>query len=196
MVESFISKAGQGKSTCMLIEAAQQTGKHVAFISLEMSERQIMKRLKCINPTTKSFVVFTPVGEYKTINSWLYKKVTQLSEDFDIICVDAIDLASSGPTFYSKADLEKINDACFKGFMTQCESLWVSKNVYQKMEFDEDYLDNPMSIESFEIKGLLKVKQVCRRIEHPLLPGTYSNEAVDLITKEVKMYNFNKLFKN
>ena len=196
MVETFISQSGQGKSGCMLIEAAKQTGKNIAFISMEMTVGEIMRRLKCINPTTKSFKVFTPKGDHKSLNRWLIKTLSSLADEFDIICIDAVDMASSKHAFFKKEDFEKINDACFKGFMTPCESLWVSKNIYRKMEFDEDYILNPSAIESFEIEGLVKVKQVCRKVEHPLLPGMYSIEAVDLVTKEVKTYNFSNLFKN
>ena len=200
MVETFISHTGSGKSGCMLIESAKQTGKNVAFISLEISVKEIMSRLVHINPTANSFRVFAPRVDEKTLSSWLVKKIAQLAEDFDIICVDAVDsvffdagdIKSSGQSKF----IEKINNACFNGFMTQCESLWVSKNVYRKMEFDEDYIVDAKAIESFEIPGLIKVKQVCRRVEHPLLPGVFSIEAVDLVTKEVKTYNFSKLFKN
>lgn len=196
MVETFISRAGAGKSGCMLIEAAKQKGKDVAFISLEMTEKEILRRLECIGTTTKSFRIITPKAECKSLNAWLLKILPLLAEDYDIICIDAIDVASVKYGLAKKADFEKINDACFKTFMTQCESLWVTHGVYRKMEFDEDYISNPEAVASFEIPGIVRVKQVCRRIEHPLLPGMYSIEAVDLVAKEVKTYNFSKLFKN
>jgi len=197
MIETFISKSGQGKTGCMLIEAAKQTGKNVAFISLEMPAGEIMRRLKCINPTTNSFKVFTPRGDNKNLNEWLIEKLNSLSDEFDIICIDGVDCcASSKYSIFKKEDFEKINHVCFKNSMSPCESLWVSKSFYQKLEFDNDYILNPKSIESFEIEGLIKVKQVCRRFEHSLLPEVNLIEAIDLITKEVKTYNFSNIFKN
>lgn len=196
MVETFISKSGEGKSACILIEAAKQKDKSVAFISFEMTTQEIMRRLDCINPTAKEITVFTPSGNEKTLSVWLKDKLNQLAEKFDIICIDTVDLAASGNSVFKLSDYEEINQACFGGFMTQCESLWISQNVHRKMNYGENYAESVASIESFEIEGLLKVKQICRKIEHPLLPGVSLIESVDLITNEIKIYNLSKIFKN
>lgn len=203
MVETFISKAGQGKSACMLIEAAKQSGKSVAFISLEMTTKEIMQRLKLIKPTTNNFRVFSPrEGEAKfcfrrdekTLSSWLMDKLSQLAEDFDIICIDAVENSVNG--YLKKSDYERLNKACFGGFMSQCESLWVSQHINDKLAYGENYMESIVAVESAEIEGLVKVKQICRKIEHPLLPNTFLIESVDLVKKEVHAYNLSNLFKN
>lgn len=194
MVETFISKAGQGKSICLLIEAAKQSEKSVAFISLEMTTQEIMKRLVCIKPTTNNFRVFSPRGDEKTLSSWLMNKLSQLAEDFDIICIDAVENSVNG--YLKKSDYERLNKACFGGFMSQCESLWVSQHVNYKLAYGEDYMESIVAVESAEIEGLVKVKQICRKIEHPLLPNTFLIESVDLVKKEVHAYNLNNIFKN
>lgn len=194
MVETFISKAGQGKSACMLIEAAKQNGKSVAFISLEMTTKQIMQRLECIKPTTNNFRVFAPRGDEKTLGSWLMVKLSQLAEDFDIICIDAVENSVNG--YLKKSDYKRLNKACFGGFMSQCESLWVSQHINAKLAYGENYMESIVAVESAEIEGIVKVKQICRKIEHPLLPNTFLIESVDLVKKEVHAYNLSNLFKN
>lgn len=182
MIKGFISKPGGGKSLCLMAEAAVQENKKVAFISLEMDEKTIRKRLDAIRPKTKEFNIYTP-GSFSSLENWLCKKVSKLSDEVDLICVDAVDMTP-------KLSLEKLHKACFGDFMSQCSELWVSMH-YKPFA---DALTIP-AVRNAEDE-YFKVKQISIRTQHNLLPGINLIEAVDLETNEIKTYNISNLLKN
>ncbi len=187
MIKAFISQAAQGKSISLILEAASQENKKVAFISFEMSANFILKRLESIQNKTHSFVIYVP-NTKERLNTWLYKRIEKLSEEFDLICIDGVEVVPN-------LDLKKLNDVCFGNFMNQCTELWISKQTYNK-SFVENYLLDIKKVKEFEEKNLLTIKQVCRKIDNTLIKNASFIEAVDLEKNEIKTYNLSNLFKN
>lgn len=186
MIKTFISKTGGGKSLCLMLEAAKQSGKDVAFISLEMSAETIKKRIGLIGTDAKSFNIITPTeSNYKNLGLWLNKKIETLCQEVDVICVDAIDLI---PGF----NVEKLDNICFGSMMNQCEELWASMNVCREIKgFSKSVIEKTDGQSEF-----IKVKQICSRVEHPLMPGVFLIESVDLEKKEIKYHNASNLLKS
>ncbi len=184
MIKGFISKPGHGKSLCLMVEAAAQENKKVAFISLEMDEKTIRKRLDAIRLKTKEFNIYTP-GSFSNLENWLCKKVEKLSDEVDLICIDSVDISP-------KLNLEKLHKACFGNFMSQCDNLWVSRHALNSIPRTNEF--TLVSVQNTQDE-FFTVKQICRKIQHNLLPSFSLIEAVDLETNEIKTYNISNLLK-
>lgn len=183
MIKGFISKTGNGKSLSLLIEAAAQENKKVAFISLEMDEQTILKRLESLKSKTKEFNIYTP-NSFSNLDSWICKKLEKLSDEVDLICIDAVDNADN-------LTFEKLHSVCFGNFMNQCNELWVSLHIKKNLT------ENSCLVSEKHISNeIFKVKQISRKIENNLLPGVKFIEAVDLENNEVKTYNLSNIFKS
>lgn len=185
MIKAFVSKVGEGKSLCMLIEAAAQEGKSVAYFTFELSERQIISRLDKIGVKASKFnICYIPFGSpIKTIKA----KIKRFAEEYDIVCVDGIEI--------TKTSLKSINEACFEGFMTQCSELWVTSNVNRMIEDKVNYLAEANMWNSKE-DTLVKVKQVISKFKNPLIPNDRFIEVIDVEKKVVKVYNLSQILKN
>ena len=182
MIKAFISKVAEGRSMCAIAECAAQTNKKVAFISTEMPEEKIVKRFDVFKPKCSELLI-KYIPAYVNSVAELYKRVERFSEEFDLICIDS-------PHIFKTLNLHKLHDACFGSLMNQCEDLWITIQTNGGPA-------NPSAadIRDAEKQKILKVKQVCRKVEHPLIAGTSLIEAVDLETKEVKTYNLSNIFK-
>lgn len=181
MIKAFISKVAEGRTMCAIAECAAQKNKKVVFITTEIPENKIVERFdafepKCEKLLIKNFPIAHSIAGF-------YKLIEKYSEEYDVICIDL----SVSP---KSLDLQRLNDACFNTFMNQCQELWVTVQANRTLD-----MTNHSLIKKSEIKDLLTIKQICRKINHPLISGWFT-EAVDLETKEVKTYNFSKLFKN
>ena len=181
MIKAFISKVGEGRTLCAIAECAAQKNKKVLFITTEVPEHTILQRLKVFEPKCEKLVVkFFPITQTM---AGFYKLIEKSSEEYDVICIDLAVTPKS-------LDLQKLNDTCFNSFMNQCQELWVTVQANRTLD-----MSNQALIKKSEIENLLMIKQICRKINHPLIGGWF-HEAIDLETKEVKTYNFSKLFKN
>ena len=191
MIKEFISRTGGGKSAALLFEAARQKGKKVAFISLEMTAKHVIQRLQYITVTAEKLIVFNPDGEYRNLSIWLQKKIEKLIEEFDIICVDAVDIVPN-------LDLKNLNNICFGNIMNQCDDLWISRNIAKPIfpSLHSEATIDRITAYTDKLPDYVSLKQIVRRIEHPLLPEVALVEAIDFENKEVKMYNMSNLLKN
>jgi hypothetical protein len=182
MIKAFISKVAEGRTLCAIAECALQKNKKVAFISTELSTKKILERFQLFKPQCEKLTVFYIPLVVSTAG--FYKKLEQLSEEYEIICID---LAVSP----KKLDLQKLNDSCFHSFMNQCQELWITAQLQNVPKVDKVLLEKTQ-----KENELIQVKQICRKIEHPFISGVSLIEAVDLETKEIKTYNLTNLFKN
>lgn len=182
MIKAFISKVGEGRTLCAIAECAAQKNKKVVFITTEIHEHKIVKSFDLFKPGCEKLVIkFFPITQ-STVG--FYKLIEKYSEEYEVICID---LAISPKSL----DLQKLNDSCFKSFMNPCEELWVTVQANRDLNMADHKL-----VKKSEKKNLLSIKQICESIQSPLLPGEKLIRAIDLETKEVKIYNINNLFKN
>ncbi len=183
MIKAFISRVGEGKTTCAIAECLAQENKRVAFITTELSTRQILNKAKAFENKSKSFVVFDmPASAMTPLN--FYKKVQKMSEEFDVIYIDCLHFAKG-------VNLQKLNDSCFGNFMNQCTELWIGMQANREIVWNDLNL-----VKQTEIEGLLSIKKICRKIKNNFFPNNVLIEAIDLETRETKIYNFTNLFKN
>lgn len=205
MIKSFIGKSGGGKSLCMLAEAVSQKDKKVAFISLEVDMPFLLKRLSQLPVNSNSLLLFNPpLEKTKTLSNWIFDKIKDLKSQVDIICIDNVDCVPlDGFSLHKFQVLNLFFKQINELLSDSSVELWISKGVNIKMDFSKnfvqekkDYLTDLTCVSSFEVEDLIKVKQVCRKVENDLLKDVVLIEAIDLETKEVKTYNLTNLFKN
>lgn len=181
MIKAFISKVGEGRTMCAIAECAAQKNKKVVFITTEIPENKIAERFRAFEPKCEKLLIkYFPITHSI---AGFYKLIEKYSEEYDVICID-MDVSPRG------LDLQKLNDTCFNSFTNQCQELWITVQANRTLD-----MANQSLIKKSEIEKLLMIKQICRKINHPLIGGWF-HEAIDLEKKEVKTYNFSKLFNN
>jgi hypothetical protein len=101
-VNVYTSKAGQGKSFVMMIDAVKtaSSGKRVAFITAELSDRFVVKRMNHIAKhfglkgkiSKSNLVIFSvPFGQDKVA----FDKIENIKKDFDVLFLDPFDAIRS-----------------------------------------------------------------------------------------------------
>ena len=187
MIKAFISKTGGGRTMCAIAECASQKDKKVAFVSLEISQNEIIKRVSKFNPVCEKFTAFSISSGITALN--FYKKIKSIVEEYDLICIDS-------PQLIKCFDMHVLNNICFDNFTNQCQEMWITMQASTKFGDLSVSEIGAMTIKKTEEQfECLQIKQICRRINHSLVSGNFI-EAVDLETKEVKTYNLSNLFKN
>jgi len=94
-VKVYTSKAGQGKSFVMMIDAVKMaaSGKKVAYITTELSDRFVVKRMNHIAKylglkgkiSRDNLVIFSvPFGQEKIT----FDKIEKINKDFDVLFLD------------------------------------------------------------------------------------------------------------
>jgi hypothetical protein len=101
-VNVYTSKAGQGKSFVMMIDAIKTAseGKRVAYITAELSDRFVIKRMNHIAKyfglkgeiSKSNLVVFeVPYGKDK----FAFDKIEKIKKDFDVLFLDPFEAIRS-----------------------------------------------------------------------------------------------------
>ena len=183
MIKAFIAQVGGGRTLCSVAECLAQKDKKIAYVSCETSVNKIIKFADGFESKCKNFTIFS--GHFSN-PAQLYKKLEMLSEEYDLICIDALYV-------YKNIDYKKIEEICLDNIMNQCQEVWVTMQA--KINFIPT-----LSLENIEERekkmGNIKIKQLCQKIESRLMPDSVLVQSIDLETKEVKIHNLTNIFKN
>ena len=182
MILTYTSKAGQGKSSLMIIDAVKEAskGKKVAIISFEMSERKIMSRIEKIvdfykleTPKEKrSLVVYQ--GVYGKSYD-LIKKVSKLYQEFDIICIDGCDEITNKDT--CEPFLKKLFD------LSLGKEFWITQYSYLNVGEINSVVETTKSLKNI----LITPKKHSLRVDDCLT-------VVDFIDKTIEEIDLQKIF--
>ena len=135
-VNVYTSKAGQGKSFVMMIDAVKTAslGNRVAFVTAELSDRFVIKRMNHIAKyfglkgkiSKNNLVVFAvPFGQEKVI----FDKIENIKKDFDVLFLDPFDAIRS---FEHSAD-KSIYTSTQEAYLNLANLLESEGNVLQSI---------------------------------------------------------------
>jgi hypothetical protein len=200
-INLYSSKSGGGKSISMMIEAVKlaSDGKRVAFITAELSDRFVVKRMNNIANylgvknliSRNTLIVFQVPFDNQEL---LFSKLDSLKEDFDFIFIDPFETCVSR---YNQPSLLKARQDAFKKLVNvlcsdnfKAESIYSTVSCYTKSNGENVYVGSENLPE--ELKDKVKLKVFSSKIN---LAENSVITICDYDDRAVKEYNLTEIFK-
>jgi hypothetical protein len=202
-VNVYTSKAGQGKSFVMMIDAVKMaaSGKKVAYITAELNDRFVIKRMNHIAKyfgfkgkiSKGNLVVFqVPYGGSKDA----FNKIESIKKEFDILFVDPFEGIHSYDHSSEIPQHKRTQDAYVRlvdlldSTESNLESMNVATYCYSKPN-DEIVFIGSESI-SDDLKGRVSLKVYCNR---DYCEGSSKISVSDYQEGTIKEYNISEIMK-
>lgn len=199
-VNVYTSKAGHGKSFVMMIDAVKMaaSGKKVAYITAEMNDRFVIKRMNHIAKhfglkekiSKGNLVIFqVPYGGSKDA----FNKIESIKTEFDILFVDPFEGIRSFENSSEIPMYKRTKDAFIKladllgSTESNLESVNVATYCYSKPGNEIVFVGSE-SI-SDDLKGRVSLKVHCCKREHSKI------SVCDFQEKTIKEYNISEIMK-
>jgi hypothetical protein len=210
MIKAYSSKAGGGKSITMLLDVAKERNKKIAFICLEVPVHNTLKKLDSIlnyceiiqSNINVRFFDGSLGGGYDLI-----KKLDDLKDDYDIICIDGFDsyrLPKEPDLMVSIAPRENLvrsvwSSVFANGYFfkrpSRCKEVWVTVNVYNTFGDigGSKIAYNGISESAFDKKAVIKKYS---RIDRNNLNDETILEVTDFDNRTIENYNLSDILTN
>lgn len=205
-VNIYTSKAGQGKSVIMIIDAVKlaSEGKKVAYITGEMTDRFIIKRMNHIAKyfnlkgkiSKNNLVVFSiPFGQDKVT----FDKIENIKKDFDVLFLDPFEAILSFEHSGQNPLFNQVREAFSKLINILDSEDSVLKNIYTTLSCYNSavYLDNNIFFRgSQNLIGEMKDRVVLKKYISRNSSGYNSSiVACDFENKSIQEYNLTEIMK-